>query len=214
MRKLIPAVLGSSVALAALAQQPDTPIKEFPYTPGLDVKAMDRGADPCVDFYQYACGGWIKANPIPADQSKWEVYSKLNQDNLRFLWGILDDLSKKKSGRNATQQKIGDYFGACMDEAAVEQLGAKPLDPLLAQISGMKGKQDLARVLASLHLETGDSGFFFGFGSNQDFEDSNKVIAFAGAGGLGLPDRDYYTKDDAKSKEIRAQYLEHVARMF
>ncbi len=214
MRKLVPTLLGSCLAFAALAQQPDAPIREFPYTPGLDVGAMDRGADACVDFYQYACGGWIKANPIPSDQSKWEVYSKLNQDNLRFLWGILDDLSKKTAGRSATQQKIGDYFGACMDEAAVDRLGAKPLDPLLAQIAGMKSKADLPRVVAALHLETGESGFLFGFGSNQDFEDSNKMIAFAVAGGLGLPDRDYYTKDDEKSREIRAKYVDHVARTF
>jgi len=214
MRKLFPLVLGAGIAVTALAQQPDAPITSFPYTPGLDPGAMDRAADPCVDFYQFACGGWIKANPIPADQSKWEVYSKLNQDNLRFLWGILDDLSKKQAGRNASQQKIGDHFGACMDEAAVEKLGAKPLEPLLAKVTAMNSKAELPRLLAELHLETGDSGLFFGFGSNQDFQDSNKMIAFAVAGGLGLPDRDYYTKDDAKSQEIRAKYLEHMARMF
>jgi endothelin-converting enzyme/putative endopeptidase len=214
MRKLVPVVLGAGIAVTALAQQPDAPISSFPYTPGLDPGAMDRATDPCVDFYQYACGGWIKANPIPADQSKWEVYSKLNQDNLRFLWGILDDLSKKRAGRNPTQQKIGDHFGACMDEAAVEKLGATPLQPLLRKVGAMKSKSQLPGLLAELHLETGDSGLFFGFGSNQDFQDSNKMIAFAVAGGLGLPDRDYYTKDDARSQEIRAKYLEHVARMF
>ena len=213
MRRLLPAALGC-VAVAALAQQPDTPLKEYPYSPGLDPGSMDRNADPCVDFYQYSCGGWIRKNPIPADQAKWEVYSKLNQDNQRFLWGILDEESKKKAGRNASQQKIGDYFGACMDEDAVEKLGMKPLEPLLARIDALKTPHDLAAVIAMLHLETGDSGFLFGFGSNQDFEDSSKVIAFAVAGGLGLPDRDYYTKDDEKSKEIRARYVEHVQRMF
>jgi putative endopeptidase len=198
----------------SFAQAPETPINEFPYTPGLDVKAMDRSADPCVDFYQYSCGGWMKANPIPADQSSWSVYGKLGQDNQRFLWGILDELSRKTSGRNAAQQKIGDHFAACMDEAAVEKLGARPLRSHLASIAALKSKAELPALLARLHLATGDSGFFFGFGSNQDFEDSTQVIAFAAAGGLGLPDRDYYANSDAKSKEIRGQYVEHVMRMF
>src|SRR5215813_11426937 len=102
----------------------DKPITALPYTPSLDVPSMDKSADPCVDFYQYTCGGWMKSNPIPADQAAWSVYGKLTVDNQRFLWGILDDLAKKTSGRTATQQKIGDYFGACMDESAIEKLGA------------------------------------------------------------------------------------------
>ncbi len=101
----------------------DKPLTALPYTPSLDLSSMDKAADPCVDFYQYTCGGWMKSNPIPADQAAWSVYGKLSVDNQRFLWGILDDLAKKTSGRNATQQKIGDYFAACMNEAEVEKLG-------------------------------------------------------------------------------------------
>jgi endothelin-converting enzyme/putative endopeptidase len=196
------------------AQAPEAPSSEFPYTPGLDVKAMDRTADPCVDFYQYSCGGWMKANPIPADQSSWSVYGKLGQDNQRFLWGILDELSRKNAGRAPHQQKIGDHFASCMDEAAVEKLGARPLKPYLDRIAAVKSKAELPALIARLHLATGDSGFFFGFGSNQDFEQSTQVIAFAAAGGLGLPDRDYYANTDAKSREIKAQYVDHVMRMF
>src|SRR5689334_1404387 len=192
----------------------EKPITALPYTPSLDVNSMDKAADPCVDFYQYSCGGWMKNNPIPSDQAKWSVYGKLYQDNQRFLWGILDSLAKNTSGRNATQQKIGDYFNACMDEAAVEKLGAAPLKPYLDRIGGMKAKRDLAAVLAQLHLDTGDAGTFFGTGSNQDFEASTQVITFIAAGGLGLPDRDYYTKDDAGSKEIRDKYVAHVTRVF
>ena len=213
MRKLAPLLFGS-LGLIAFAQEPDTPITSLPYTPGLDVNAMDKSADPCVDFYQYACGGWMTNNPIPPDQSRWDVYRKLGQDNQRYLWGILDELATKATGRNAAQQKIGDYFAACMDEQAVERRGARPLKPLLERIAAMKSKRELAGVLANLQLATGDSGLFFGFGSNQDFEDSSQVIAFAAAGGLGLPDRDYYTKDDEKSNDIRAKYVEHVARTF
>src|SRR5688572_3205839 len=206
MKTTLAALLLASCALGVAAAAPETPLHELPYTPGLDVKAMDRSIDPCVDFYQYSCGGWMKANPIPADQASWDVYGKLAVENQRFLWGILGELSRRTSGRNANQQKIGDYFAACMDEAAVERLGARPLKPYFDLINGIVAKKDLPAAIAHLHLATGDSGFFFGFGSGQDFENSAQVIAFATAGGLGLPDRDYYLKDDEKSKEVREKY--------
>ncbi len=191
----------------------EKPLTALPYTPSLDVPSMDKTVDPCVDFYQYSCGGWRKNNPIPGDQAAWSVYGKLHEDNQRFLWGVLQDLSTKTSGRTPTEQKIGDYFGACMNEPAIEKLGAKPLMPALAEIAALKSKQDLAALVAGEHLR-GDQGAFFNFGSDQDFADSSQVIAFAAAGGLGLPDRDYYTKTDAKSEEIRQKYLAHVAKMF
>ena len=200
------------MGLPASAQ--DKPLTEFPYTPGLDVSAMDTSANPCEDFYQYTCGGWMKNNPIPADQSRWSVYGKLYQDNQRFLWGILDTLSRKTAGNTANQQKIGDYYAACMNEAAIEQRGAAPMHPALDDIAAMRSKSDLPALLAKLHLSIADNGLYFGFGSDQDFSDSNSVIAFAVGGGLSLPDRDYYTNSDAKSKDLRAKYLAHVARVF
>ncbi|WP_323143148.1 M13 family metallopeptidase [Massilia phyllosphaerae] len=201
----------ASAAPAAKAERPAT---EFPYTPGLDVNAMDRSADPCVDFYQYACGGWMKNNPIPADQARWSVYGKLAQDNRRYLWGILEDLAKRQDGRSVSQQKIGDYFGACMDERAIEARGAEPLKPYFDQIAGLRSQRDLPRVLAKLHLALADQGLYFGFGSSQDYGDSSRVIAFAVAGGLGLPDRDSYLKTDQRSKDIRAKYVAHIANTF
>ena len=201
--------------IPAWAQTPaETPLASLPYTPGLDVSAMDKSADPCIDFYRYACGGWMRNNPIPPDESRWSVYGKLARENQRFLWGILEDLAKSSAGRSAAQRKIGDYFAACMDEAAVENLGAQPLKRTLDRINGMKSKRDLPALLAGLHLATGGSGLFFVFISNQDLADSTRVIAFAGAGGLALPDRDFYTKDEDRSKELRARYAAHVARTF
>ncbi|MGE5324559.1 MAG: M13 family metallopeptidase, partial [Actinomycetota bacterium] len=178
----------------------------------LDIASMDKTADPCVDFYQYTCGGWKKNNPIPPDQAAWSVYGKLYQDNQRFLWGILDDLSKKTSGRTPNQQKIGDFFGACMNEGAIEKLGSAPLKPALAQIDALKSKKQLAALLAHEHLNNATRGLLFNFGSDQDFSNSSDVIAFATAGGLGLPDRDYYIKTDPKSQEIRRKYLVHVQK--
>src|SRR5260370_899052 len=203
----------SAVKATPAAPVEDKRIAALPYTPSLDVTSLDKSADPCVDFYQFTCGGWMKNNPIPADQAGWSVYGKLAQDNQRFLWGILDDLAKKTSGRTPAQQKIGDYFAACMDEPAVEKLGFEPLKPQLDEIAAIKTRQDLSTFLAKQHMVNVTDGLFFNFGSDQDFADSSQVIAFANAGGLGLPDRDYYTKTDAKSEEIRQKYLVHVQNM-
>jgi len=208
------------LALAALAipcaRAQDRALTGLPYTPSLEPAFIDKQVDPCEDFFRYACGNWIKTNPIPADQPRWDVYGKLQNDNQRFLWGILEAAaaSKQSAARTASEQKIGDFFGACMDEAAVEKAGAAPLRKRLDEIAALKSAADLPALLGKLHLQSADTSPLFGFGSAQDFADSSRVIAFASSSGLGLPDRDYYVKDDAKSKETRARYLEHVARMF
>ena len=189
------------------------PLHELPYTPSLDEAAMDRSADPCADFYQYTCGGWLKANPIPPDQARWSVYGKLADENQQFLWGILEESAKGGAARTPVQQKIGDFFSACMDEAAVEKLGAAPLQPELDKIDALRSADELSALLPALHLTTSSNRLMLGFGSAQDFGDATRVIAFIEAGGLGLPDRDYYFKDEAKSKEIRERYLDHVREM-
>jgi putative endopeptidase len=209
--------LASLGCAAAYGESPAVPaaqpLQQLPYIPSLDVASMDRSADACTDFYQYACGGWMTHNPIPPDQARWSVYGKLYQDNQQFLWGILDGLAHASSGRSADQQKIGDYFASCMDMAAIERRGASPLAATLTRIAQLHSAAQLPPLIARLHLET-DAAFLFGFGSNQDFADSRQVIAFATAGGLGMPDRDYYTDRDQHAVVLRRQYREHVARTF
>ncbi|MBI5480575.1 MAG: M13 family metallopeptidase, partial [Deltaproteobacteria bacterium] len=201
---------------AAPAAPPLRPLTALPYTPSLDVTAMNRSVDPCVDFYQYSCGGWIENNPIPPDQPSWMVYSKLTVENLRFLWGILEEAARPRPDRTPAQQKIGDLFAACRDEAAVERQGLAPLQADLDAITALRSKRDLAPLVARLQLTTGGyfhGGMLFPFGADIDYADSTQQIAFALAGGLGLPDRDYYVKPDARSQEIRRQYVAHVQRM-
>ena len=184
---------------------------ELPYTPSLDVTAMDRSVDPCVDFYSYSCGGWEKKNPIPPDQTSWSVYGKLYQDNLLYLRGILDQAATAKD-RDAVTQKIGDFYASCMNETLVETLGAKPMQPDLEAIQELKNVKEVAPLIAKLQMQ--GVGVLFDFGPTQDPDDSDKMIVGIEQGGLGLPDRDYYLKDDAKSKETREHYLQHVQKMF
>ena len=203
-------------ALLAQGQTSGTPAssEQSPsYSPSLDVSSMDRSADPCVDFYKYSCGGWQKRNPIPADQTSWSVYGKLYQDNLLFLRGILEDATKA-TPRDQVTQEIGDYYAACMDEATVNRRGAEPIKPDLDAIAALKSVRDLAPLIAKLQLEASPSATMFGASSIQDPDNSEEQIAGIRQGGLGLPDRDYYTKDDAKSKETRDRYLQHVQKIF
>jgi len=202
----------SCLLFAPLVAAQDRPLASLPYTPSLELKFLDRAVDPCVDFYRFSCGSWNKLNPMPPDQARWNVYSKLTFENMQYLWGLLEEFAKPAPGRSPNQQKIGDYFAACMDEPGIEKAGTRPLEAGLGEIAALKNVAGLAPLLARLHLVSGSA--LFGFGSNQDFADSEQVIAFAAAGGLGLPDRDYYTKTDDKSKETRARYLDHVTRMF
>ena len=200
----------SAVSLPAQQSAPQ-PIQAMPYSPSLDVTSLDRSADPCVDFYKFSCGGWQKNNPIPADQSGWSVYAKLGNENQQFLWGILEADAKAKN-RTPVQQKVGDYFAACMDTGAIGALGLKPVQPELARIDALKTRPELVAAISELH-HIYPGSFFFGSGTGQDAMDSSLVIVELGAGGLGLPDRDYYLKTDAKSAKLREQYVAYIQQL-
>ena len=176
---------------------------------GLDLSLIDRGADPCADFYAFACGGWTKNQPIPPDRSAWGVAERLQEENETRLRRILEDASK--SSTDAETKQIGDYYASCMDQARIDARGAAALDPALEKIAALSSARELAPLVAELH--TMGVNAFFGFGAEADFKDASVVRAIADQGGLGLPDRDYYFRDDPKSVELRKQYVEHVGRM-
>ena len=202
----------AACTLCLPAQQPTPqPLQAMPYSPSLDVTSLDRAVDPCVDFYKFSCGGWEKNNPIPADQAGWSVYAKLGNENQQFLWGILEDNAKAQN-RTPIQQKVGDYFAACMNTSAIDSLGDKPVQPALAEIDAMKTRADILHALTRLHHQYAGS-FFFNSGTDQDAVDSDTMIVELEAGGLGLPDRDYYTKTDPESVKIREQYVAYIQQL-
>ena len=179
--------------------------------PGFDPTALDRGTAPCADFYRFACGGWLSRNPVPPDRARWGRFDELAERNQAALRSILEKVSADDPKREAIDQKIGDQYVACMDEAAIEAKGLAPLKPALDRIQALGSKAALAAELARIHLAGANAAFRFG--SMPDFKDANSVIAGTDQGGLGLPDRDYYLKDDPKSVELRAKYLAHVQKM-
>jgi putative endopeptidase len=187
-----------------------------------DISQVDKTLDPCQDFYQYACSKWNTANPIPADQVAWGTGSGLQYWNENILREALEKAAAQTNNRTDYEQKIGDYWAACMDESGIESAGTRDLKAELERIAQMTNKSQLADQVAHIHQAVpgawqGDDNqtraALLGFGQQQDFDDATKVVAAIDQGGLGLPNRDFYIKDDVKSKEIRGQYEAHISKM-
>ncbi|MGH9392609.1 MAG: M13 family metallopeptidase [Terriglobales bacterium] len=178
---------------------------------GAVLAEIDAQANPCQNFYQYACGNWIAKNPIPADQAEWGTFSQLAERNREALHQILEDARTNSGQKDALTQEVGDYYAACMNQGAIDAGGIKPLQSELDLLASVQTPEELAGEVARLQLNGVNA--LFGFGSDQDFKDANQEIAEADQGGLGLPDRDYYTKGDAKSAALRQQYVAHVKKM-
>ena len=193
-------------AMLSAAQSADQPRPTS--TSGVDLTSLNRSVDACTDFYRVACGGWLAANPIPADRPRWGRFDELQERNLEVLRRILDAAT---TGRDPSTKKIGDYYASCMDESAIDRLGVKPLEPDLKNIAAFTAANRLPELVSELH-KIGVPAFFT-FSSEPDFKNASTVIAGADQGGMGLPDRDYYFRDDARSVEIRKQYVDHVATL-
>ncbi len=180
---------------------------------GVDVKALDKTAAPCDDFYQFACGSWMQSTPIPDDQSRWvRSFSVINEDNQKALRSILERDAAGDTKDDAYGKALGDFWASCMDEAGIEKRGVADLTPELKRVDAVRDAKTLVAELA--HLKQMGVGSAFDIGSDVDFKDSTHEIAELSQGGLGLPERDYYFRDDAHSKELRAAYEAHVAATF
>ena len=177
-----------------------------------DSSLIDKTVDPCENFYRFSCNGWFKRNPLPADQTGYGRFTELFELNRVHLRQILEETAAPETTRSANEQKIGDEYASCMDTATVNSLGLKPLKPELDRIDALKTAGELPALVAHLHAIGVNA--FFGMGSGPDFADSSAMISFYSAGGLGLPERDYYTRTDPKSAEIRQMYVAHVRRVF
>lgn len=220
LRSALSLACASALSLAASAgaqqmtltldgQQPSITVPKAGVS--MDLAAIDKSANPCTDFYQYACGNWRKNNPIPADKTRWGRFDELAEHNLYSIYALLQQAADKPA--SPLQVKYGNYFAACMNDDLANQLGAKPIQPVLGQVAALKDKAQIARLVGTLEDKEG-LAFFYGFGSDQDQKDSTKQIPELSQAGLSLPDRDYYLQKDERMSGIRDKFVAHVTKMF
>jgi endothelin-converting enzyme/putative endopeptidase len=205
-RLLLPLILFSTLGCLAQTSPSTKP------APGFSLDTIDKTIDPCVDFYQYACGNWIKNSQIPPDQAQWGSFVELHDRNLDILHGILEKAAAGGASRNGIDQRIGDLYGSCMDEKASDAKGIAPVKAELDRIAAVKDKGALIDEVAHVHL-TGPSPLF-NFYSAPDLHNADQVIAYIDQGGLTLPDRDYYIKDDADKVEKRQFMVDYATQLF
>src|SRR5579859_723783 len=221
MRRLF-LVVFLCVSTFAFSQQKSPSSDELPKLEHLSADQVNTQIDPCTDFYQYSCSKFFAANPIPPDRAAWGVAGPLQQWNETVLRQALEAAAAKKQGRTAVEQKIGDYWTSCVNESAVETASAKAFQSELKRIDDLKQKSQLVDQLAHQHSTIGnawaaeDNATFaplFGLSAIQDYDDAQKTVAQFDQGGFALPGREFYSKDDSKSQEIRKKYVEHIANM-
>ena len=211
-------VVASLAQTAAAPPQPSMPALEH-----FNPDQIDKSLDPCSDFFQYACGKWMKANPIPPDQAGWGTLSALAIWNVAAIHSTLEDASNKSSGRTPAEQKIGDYYASCMDEAAINKAGIAPLQPMLDRISKLSDKSQMPELVASIHqiirpadlnfIDAEYQGVLFGLYAAPDFDNAKVMLPALDQSGMGMPGREFYLKDDEKSKQIRDKYLKYIAKL-
>ena len=201
----------AAIVLFASALHAQAPSTQYSVLPGFDKSAIDTGANPCSDFYQYACGNYSKLHPIPADLPSFDQFTNIYEFNLQALHGILDKAATAHAAAGSDEQKIGDYYASCLDEAAIDKAGIAPIQPELDRIAALQSRDALTPEIA--HLQRIDGNAFFSLQSSQDFKDATREIAVVDQGGIGLPEKDYYLRAGAKDDELRKQYVEHIANV-